>query len=815
MVGESVPRDVADNVVTAVDAVASLLNRRTAEDPDTRKRLAGLLYQEAGDQANGMAATILVNACLFHNIAAASASVPKLPELRVGGQYTQNAVLDAWDGILRRNYLPIFQIARQILASMETDLAREVIGRAADVVEVLSGQSMVTVGDLTGQVFGKLIVDREYLAANYTLPESAALLAGIAVGRLRVAWGDPEAVRSLRVGDMACGTGALLSAVYGQVRARMRRAGLDDKDHHQAIIEKSLVGADVLPAAAHLTLTLLAAAHPTVTFEDTRIAKVGLGEHPVSREALLGSLDLSGSDSTLSFWGAGRTEIGGQTETDDTEGEREPFAVGKDELDLAIMNPPFVRNTKNEGGAAGVFLAAFAAFGIPESVRERMAVKLNQLRKQEGSVGNGQVGLGSDFVGLAYEKTRPGGTVALVLPNTFLASRPWKKARRLLLRSCADPMIVSHTQGKRSFSADTGMAEVLVVARKPLEGESIDSDLITCVTLDRRPGSLTEAAEVARAIGRARGRYGSLRIGGDKIGSYIKSRRPSVATRPDTALAAIWLEAGQPTLPRGMVELDVPVCRLDDLGELGPESSAVGYSIKKGVPKGVGARTGRYAGPFQIDHPSAAPTYPALWGNDGKAQTGMFLPFDSEAIPRPGHETRAANKWRQAAGTLHFKTEFQLTSQPLAACLTDRCIGGRAWPSFFPQHSVWDKPLCLWVNTTFGLLGYWWVGSHQQSGQSKVAKERLRDLPVLDCRELTGGQLDRLGSVFDDFKHRALRPAYEAWRDPVRQALDQAVLEALGVEWSVVADGLETLRLQWCEEPTVHGHKKTGRPPAQ
>lgn len=815
MVGESVPREVSDNVIAAVDAVAGLLNLRTGGDPATRQRIASLLHQEAGEQANGMAATILVNACLFHDIAAGAASVARLPELRVDGYYPQKKVLDTWAKILKHNYFPIFRIALDIVSCLPTGVAQEVIGKASDAVSVLSGKSMVTVGDLTGQVFGKLIVDREYLAANYTLPESAALLAGLAIRRLDLEWENPEAVLALRIGDLACGTGALLSAAYGQIRARMRRAGLDDGAHHKAIIENSLIGADVLPAAAHLTLTILAAAHPSVTFDHTRIAKVGLGEHPESREELLGSLDLANEGSTPSLWGAGRTAIGGKSETTDIEADQPLLTVREGELDLAIMNPPYVRNTKNEGDAAGVFLAAFAAFGIPESVRKRMAAKLEVIRKQEGSVGNGHAGLGSDFAGLAHQKTRPGGTIALVLPDTFLSTRSWGNARRLLLRDCADPMIIVHGKGTRSFSADTGIAEVLVVARKPLENEIITTELITCVILNRRPDSLTEAAETARAIAQAHELYGQLKIGGDQIGGYVKSERPTVASRPDTALASSWLEQGQPTLPRGMIKLDIPICRLGDLGERGPDSSAVGYSIKRGIPKTAHNGRDRYAGPFQIDHPRDAPTYPTLWNNNAKQQTTVRVSYDSEALPRPGHETRAAKVWARAAGTLHYNTEFRLTSQSLGACQTIPCIGGRAWPSFFPNDPKWGKPLCLWANTTLGLMAHWWIGSHQQKGRSIVATERLQDLSALDCRELTDGQLNRLGCVFDDFKDRPLLPAHEAWHDPTRQALDRAVFEALGLQWESIADSLKILRLQWCSEPTVHGDKTTGRPPSK
>ena len=71
--------------------------------------------------------------------------------------------------------------------------------------------------DLTGRIFQRLIADRKYLATFYTLPASAALLARLAVAKMDgVDWADAEAIGRLRIGDFACGTGALLSAVYEQ-----------------------------------------------------------------------------------------------------------------------------------------------------------------------------------------------------------------------------------------------------------------------------------------------------------------------------------------------------------------------------------------------------------------------------------------------------------------------------------------------------------------------------------------------------------------------------------------------------------------------
>ena len=223
-VAADVPGAAAQSIVLAVDNAAGILNRRTADDSHVQLAIAHLLHQEPGNQANGMAATIVVNACVFHDLAADVAGARRLSQIRRNGEYAQTEMLDAWDTILRHNYLPIFGIARDLIATLDSHIAKSLLGATASVGEALAGHSMVTVGDLTGQVFGKLIVDREYLAANYTLPTSAALLANVAVSRMDVCWADKDAVKRIKIADLACGTGALLSAAYGQIRSQIRLA---------------------------------------------------------------------------------------------------------------------------------------------------------------------------------------------------------------------------------------------------------------------------------------------------------------------------------------------------------------------------------------------------------------------------------------------------------------------------------------------------------------------------------------------------------------------------------------------------------------
>jgi len=167
--------------------------------------------------------------------------------------------------------------------------------------------------------------------------------------------------------------------------------------------------------------------------------------------------------------------------------------------------------------------------------------------------------------------------------------------------------------------------------------------------------------------------------------------------------------------------------------------------------------------------------------------------------------------WDDHAARLHFNRDFQLNSQPLAACLTpEKSLGGRAWPTVRLTDLRWQYATVLWHNTTPGLLLWWLIASRQQSGRATLTVSRLPDLPTLDCRELTDSQHRYAKAVWKEFKAKPLLPANEAYRDETRIALDKAVLgDLLGLNWKRTKGPLDALRHQWCSEPTVHGGQAT------
>ena len=202
------------------------------------------------------------------------------------------------------------------------------------------------------------------------------------------------------------------------------------------------------------------------------------------------------------------------------------------------------------------------------------------------------------------------------------------------------------------------------------------------------------------------------------------------------------------------------------------------------------------------------PEFPVLWKHNAKRERSLTIDPDRRGVVRDGCHKHAAELWDKTSSRLHFNRDFQINSQPLAACLTERpSIGGRAWPNFMLHQLEWELPVLLWANTILGLMSFWWLGTRQQQGRSVLTISRLPDLLTLDARQLDGDQIAKSESIFQSFREREFLPANEAYRDEARQSLDRAVLvDLLNLSPSVL-DGLAILREQWCREPSVHGGK--------
>lgn len=539
----TVPPDVieqaANQLVEGVSSAAGLLGEIALAHPGAMQAICKELHQHQDEQTHRMAATILANAFVFHESLARGpgqlSQVLSVEELRGSASLTKAAVLTEWRKILKVNYWPIFDIARRILEIIPVSDTKGLIGQLTATADKLVENRLMRSHDLTGAVFQKLIADRKFLAAYYTTPASAALLIGLAVTSNRPLktgeWASPEKVQAVRVGDLACGTGTLLSTAYQRIGQLHELAGGDSEAIHPKMMADALVGCDVLPAAAHLTASMLSGAHPAVKYKRSCIMTVPFGKQEDGGVAL-GSLDLLDPQKKLDIIAISAKAAGGGGEADADTWTEIPDAT----FDVVVMNPPFTRSTGHEAKKIGVSQPMFAAFSSTPEDQKLMAKAAKRLT--DGTSAHGNAGEASIFLVLADRKIKPKGTLALVMPLSLMSEEAWEASRALLAKSYSDLMLLSIAGASpedMSFSADTGMGECLVVGSKT--GKA--STRATLVVLKERPAYPLLGATAAKQILRLIETGGLRRLedgpeggtplffGDDVIGQAITRRYPS------------------------------------------------------------------------------------------------------------------------------------------------------------------------------------------------------------------------------------------------------------------------------------------------
>ena len=814
----SVPQSAVDNAARVLeegieDAVAAM-DETAKLSPAVTQEIANLLGLLDVPQTRRMACAVVANAMVFHDrIAVIHPEIRALNRLWESDTDNPRArIAEEWTAVLKINYWPIFAVARDIVNLLPTHAAAHILEELRETAQSITSTGASFAHDLTGRVFQKLIADRKYLATFYTLPASASLLARLAVAKLEgIDWSDADAIAELRVGDFACGTGALLSAVYDQIASKHEHAGGNAETLHQAMMEEVLYGCDVMPSAIHITSSTLSGVRPDKGYDKSRLYNMPYGRQSDGSVAI-GSLELLQSSSVLTLFNTSDPAM--RTGSTGEETASRMVAEVQDEwFDVVIMNPPFTRATNHEGAHADITNPAFAAFNATREDQTAMGKRLNQLGR--GSAYHGNAGIASAFAALGHRKLKPGGVLALVLPLSAAVGLSWQNFRDVLSERYTDMSVLSiAANGKdMAFSSDTGMAECLVVARKLQEGESASSTM-AFTSFRQRPGGLADSAAIAVAItnggsvrGIEDGPYDGtpLMVGDEGAGEVLSAPHSTdggawAAVRLlDSALAqtAYALSEGKLWLPRVSAALELKMAKLGVVGQLG----LVDRDITGPVPRG----------PFDKVAASPTATYPALWNHNASQEKRIVCMPDSQLIVRQGMEQKAFTAWATAS-RCHLNRDFRFNSQPLTVAYTEQMsLGGRAWPNARFGDARFNYAFAVWGNCTLGMLMYWWHSSIQQPGRGIMTIRSADSLPVLDLRELSDRQLAKAKKIFDEFREIDLKPAHLADADANRALLDRRVIcDLLGFDDATYA-AVRRLAAKWCAEPSIHGGKRRPR----
>ena len=852
---------LAADLGNGVRVAAEHFTRRHPLGSETGAHIAAVLGQadDRNLQTREMAMTVVANALIFHESLAEvefqipetesghTRAVKRVQAFRSGGIFLPDDLSQEWERILSVNYWPIFWSAREILSEMPTATAHDVLDWLWRTGQKLVAGGVTQSHDLIGIVFQRLIKDRSYLAANYTRPEAAAFLAGLALPEMRLPpggadWGDGDTLASIQIGDFACGSGTLLSTSYQRLSLLHELHGGDPRTLHGPMMRHGLIGLDVLNIAVHFTAAMLAGSHPDTPFDGECLLTMpygeqekGVGDDFRDMAVAVGSLDLLEEpvqrglmNSAVAVSSGGRAP----TEVRDLVSR-----VGHGKFDLVIMNPPFVRPTNHEGQHADVPIPSFAAFETTLEQQQAMSDRVRQLTK--GAPSNGYAGMSSEFVELAHRKVREGGMVAMVLPLSAISGISWDGIRARW-RDEYDDIIVVTVAGAgsydSSFSAETGMAECLFVARRVHDvskGNRVSAQKrATYVVLNEQVRSAANgellAMEIRRLIDDERvsaledsDAVSRLRLGEEDFGVIIDAPIPENGPWPlagisDGELAKLaenlgrgaLLPLGRPSQP----SLDLPITRVGKIARRGPVDRDINGKSADGTP----------AGPFDIESPpkSAAPTYPVLWAHDTKSERRLIVASDSEGRIRSpfGGVTDDMLRTKSArisatATRAHYNRDLQFNAQSLIVAMTERpCIGGRAWPSVIFENQDHEYAFALWCNSTLGLLMHWWVSNKTQSGRGTTTVTGIPNIPTLDVTKLTDVQVAAAKDAFDAMRDLRFLPFDQIDEDPARAELDRRLLlDVLGLPaWLCDEDGpIDLLRRKLAREPQIHGDKKS------
>ena len=784
--------------------------------------LSGVEPEDRGEQ-DGPAtkALIWLNAMLFQELLARHLDTSLLPPehhgkriLRPDPERGPDHLVRQWVEILEINWWPIFHIAKETLKTTPAPANREAVSvlkrAAAEIAEI----GAVRRHDVAGRIFHRLLDSRKFLATNYTTIPAAILLAGLAFDERSNCWSginfsDSESVDTLRIVDPACGSGTLLMAAVQEILKHGRRGGLTSADERRvvrSVLERALYGFDVVPAAIHLAASTLCMAEARQLIQDMNLWRV---RHDVDDGVpRLGSLDFLVS--SPSKGNAARLPLFDEEVSVRVTGtgEVEDDVIMPRECHLIIANPPYTR-AGGPGDEKNTLWNPIFGSLLDAGDAEKMKMSLKKtLQRTPASL---YAGLGSAFVVLADESLAGDGRIAFVLPATMLTGSRWSGIRQLLLSKYAiDWVIVSHDIRYRSkkrglpgrlwvsFSESTRIAEILIVATKDVMG--LNRSEVRFVNLIHNPDEPVQAMTLMRKLLAMDEDAVSLESRGIDVGGTVWGSVIAVPQKDLTDGAWSYTTFAQSELvliAKGMHtgEYDpltgVPLTELQSVVNLGPYHMQV-KNPKQGLFK-----------IFETDD-SLRAGIPVLWHQKSARNTTLEAKADARLERRSDRDRLAQDEMLARQGRLQLVCDLRMAPQRVAAVLTDiPMLGVRSWITLVPRHPAQgkDEALCLWLNSTPGLLLRILHSNRPYLGRSCLTHELSRTLPVLDVNELSDKQLATAVVIYEDLKEKLLQGFSGLTTDPVRRELNTRLCqEVLNIDPLVV----EQLTRKLALEPTMH-----------
>ena len=771
-------------VIAGHARIARLVSEVIAKSDSERDRAAALR----------IGALVLFNALAFQDrLAAVDEDVKSVKEALIG---RLDGLSDAWSKIMDEiDYVPVFELAGDLVDVLKLAPDEFQMPVIEPLVQAVMDTRTLEGHDLSGRLFHTLLSDAKFTGAYYTSVPAATMLSRMVFHNwpAGVNWSAHEFPASLNIADLACGTGTLLMAVASEVERKHRDAGGSESAAlHKAMVEQALHGYDVQLSAVHFAATSLAMLNPSIQFDRMNLYVMPLGVN--GDQALLGSLEFLKTDEAAVQFALSDPDFGttlrdaGAVFGGGTRGVDAGVTARLPNLDLAIMNPPF---TKSGGGNL--------LFGsLPPSERRKLQDELS--RRLKSIRASATAGLGAAFVAAASPKLRPGeGRLALVLPATVCTGSSWSQTRTLIENDyMLDMVIVSHDPTRWNFSDSTDLSEAMLIAtRRPENGYGTEHRT-TFVNLWQNPKGVLDAHIVADAVNTTQpariedSGTALLELDGDHVGEVVSIPESKLTgkkwlgvqfARSDVVRSALrLLEDSEVWVPGENVVSSLPMCRVKDIGEIGPDRR-------------------RLIDGFEVT--SSVTAYPMIQGHDTEQRRSLVCHPDSYlsplAQPKGGRQLGYGEYLWQSASHLLISERLRLDTARVAAMRCEEKVLSNVFWEIKVENAETEKALAVWINSSLGILTLLAQRTSTMGGWVAMKKADLGNLPILDLRGLTKSQLKRLSDLFDELADAEFERLPGMAHCPARTALDEGISEVLGLP------DLATLRMLLASEPVVCG----------
>jgi hypothetical protein len=683
-----------------------------------------------------------------------------------------------WKKIIKSNYIPVFQLAHEVLTSFPTSPTTDaILKRLIDTALRVVSSGVLFKHDLMGRIYHKLLLRTmgQYYATYYTSIPAAWILANLTVKEpnpdLTWDFSSVATIEKLCILDPACGSGTLLSAVYSSVKDRYileKKESLNLRMLHRELMEKVLNGWDILDYASHLTLTSLALHNYRAPFSKAKIYTLRVGVS-LGKKIHLGSLDCLSLDQQLGLPGMGFT----LTPTREGLAERTEEEIEIPKCDIVIMNPPFSRSAKPN-----------VKFGYKEEkIKELLSKELRRLGEALGFKGIGQAGLAAYFILLGDKLLKNGARMAVVLPRAFLSGVAWAKIREKLLKGYELEYIISnHEPGDKTervepwnFSENTHLGEVLIVARKTLR--PLENRTVSIVNIYNKPRNEIEALLLAHQSMERRkrkdlyflnkGSYDSLKLEKEVGTIYNVSQKD---LRPNFLCPCLFANPHLNKFTYTLFKKKELLKRFNPV-PLGDVTDNLGIDIKQIKETFKQTKTPT---PYRI-----------LWGHTSSMNTVEV----DRAYVSYGHsiiDDKSADSLYKWSGKLLIAERPHLNNENLLSMVSTRKVLATAFWEVNVNESL-AKILVIWLNSTFGFCIYLACAINSMGQIFKLKKAQLEQLPILNPAKLSTNQKKTFLNFYNLIRNEPFQnfPAEfsSAFQNKgVRKKIDDFLVRTLGLK---------------------------------